>query len=222
MPQQTLSKQDVIDVVQFLKDSRQELRRAACQGALVASADEDGCKTLQEAGGIPLLCRLTGDHQLIAKDAVTALVNAAATSPAIIEEMVQKDVTDRVMENVGSSVSDSNVEAEASDSMTATCLKLLANVTTVDAGVEQMLQMGKAGGALEGLHVRKLIRWFTQHPCAGASTEDVWEHVASILVNISRHEAGQKLLMRPQLQLLQQLLPELHSANVVRRIGVSG
>lgn len=50
---------------------------------------------------------------------------------------------------------------------------------------------------------------------------DPFEHVASILVNISQKEAGRKLLLDPKRGLLKQIIRQFDSGSLLRRKGVS-
>ncbi|XP_022868567.1 protein HGH1 homolog [Olea europaea var. sylvestris] len=51
---------------------------------------------------------------------------------------------------------------------------------------------------------------------------DPFEHVASILVNISQKEAGRKLLLDPKRGLLKQIIRQFDSGSLLRKKGVSG
>uniref|UniRef100_A0A2P2K4P2 Protein HGH1 homolog n=1 Tax=Rhizophora mucronata TaxID=61149 RepID=A0A2P2K4P2_RHIMU len=52
--------------------------------------------------------------------------------------------------------------------------------------------------------------------------DDPFDHVGSILVNISHKEAGRKLLLDPKRGLLKQILRQFDSISPLRRKGVSG
>ena len=49
---------------------------------------------------------------------------------------------------------------------------------------------------------------------------DAFEHAGSILVNISKSEAGRKLLLDPKRGLLKQILRQFDSTSVLRKKGV--
>ncbi|EHA8590259.1 protein HGH1 [Cocos nucifera] len=55
-----------------------------------------------------------------------------------------------------------------------------------------------------------------------AAAEDTFEHVASILVNISKVQAGRKVLLDPKRGLLKQVIHQFDSTNPLRKKGVSG
>lgn len=50
--------------------------------------------------------------------------------------------------------------------------------------------------------------------------EDLFEHVGSILVNISKMEAGRKILLDPKRGLLKQIIPQFDSTSPLRKKGV--
>lgn len=49
---------------------------------------------------------------------------------------------------------------------------------------------------------------------------DAFEDAGSILVNISKSDAGRKFLLEPERELIKQILKEFVSASPVRRKGV--
>lgn len=60
---------------------------------------------------------------------------------------------------------------------------LLCNLSQTTAGCLQVLQLDERGGALKGLHVRKLIQWFVR-PVSG--DEDPFEYAGQILHNVTQ------------------------------------
>jgi hypothetical protein len=50
--------------------------------------------------------------------------------------------------------------------------------------------------------------------------QDIFEYVASILVNISKVEAGRRILMEPKRGLLKQIIRQFDSTNQLRKKGV--
>jgi hypothetical protein len=107
-------------------------------------------------------------------------------------------------------------------------LMLLANVTATEAGARRMLQIreepaggeseGPAEPSIQGLHVRRLLRWFLGEP---ERQPDDWQHVASVLCNVSQLQEGRDLLRRRSTDLLRALLPQLRARGEVRRRGVA-
>ncbi len=79
---------------------------------------------------------------------------------------------------------------------------LLANVTIPEKGAEQLLQLGQA--KLAGLHCAMLLQLFTVSAVTLAPGEkDPFEHVAAVLVNVTRLKSGRELLLQPGRGLLQ-------------------
>lgn len=65
-----------------------------------------------------------------------------------------------------------------------------------------------------------LYRYLALTPFVPRVSEDPFEHVGSILVNISKQEAGRKLLLDPKRGLLRQIIRQFDSPNPLRRKGV--
>uniref|UniRef100_A0A452XPE2 Protein HGH1 homolog n=1 Tax=Aegilops tauschii subsp. strangulata TaxID=200361 RepID=A0A452XPE2_AEGTS len=74
---------------------------------------------------------------------------------------------------------------------------------------------------VQGLYVAKLVRSFCRSSC-DSEDEDIFEHIASILVNISKVEAGRRILMEPKRGLLKQIIGQFDSTNQLRKKGVAG
>lgn len=102
------------------------------------------------------------------------------------------------------------------DRLTSLHVTLLANLTHGEQGSESLLQVNEAGGALTGLHLRRLLHWFLHAPAGG---EDAFEHVASVLANVTQIKAGRALFLNEATLLFRELLPQLRVPNVVRRRG---
>jgi hypothetical protein len=71
-----------------------------------------------------------------------------------------------------------------------------------------------------GLYVSRLVRFFVRSSGSNEGVDE-YEHVGAILVNITRLEAGRKLLLNASKGLFRQILPQIDSRSVVRRQGVS-
>ncbi|EXB43459.1 hypothetical protein L484_006521 [Morus notabilis] len=95
---------------------------------------------------------------------------------------------------------------------------LLVNLTQLDAGITSLLQTEDE--KMQGLYVMKLVRSFCRS--SSETSEDAFEHVGSILVNISNQEAGRKLLLDPKRGLLKQIVRQFDSSSSLRRKGVFG
>lgn len=74
---------------------------------------------------------------------------------------------------------------------------------------------------MQGLYVAKLVRSFCRSS-SDSEEEDIFEYVASTLVNISKVEAGRRILMEPKRGLLKQIIRQFDSTNQLRKKGVAG
>ncbi|KAG1679930.1 hypothetical protein FOA52_006994 [Chlamydomonas sp. UWO 241] len=101
---------------------------------------------------------------------------------------------------------------------------LLANLTASDAGCSELLQLGQ--GKLEGLNIAVLLKKFMlsgmNYGMTGAGTDDPFEHVASVLTNVTRLKAARLLLLQEGRGLLQVLVAQLASPSELRRRGATG
>mmetsp|Transcript_26320 Transcript_26320/g.84218 ORF Transcript_26320/g.84218 Transcript_26320/m.84218 type:complete len:122 (-) Transcript_26320:379-744(-) len=70
---------------------------------------------------------------------------------------------------------------------------ILSNVSLLEEGAEKLLQLGK--GKMEGLHMARLMARFVEEPKGGAP--DPFELVGSVLVNVTRHPEGRRVLVGP-------------------------
>lgn len=61
---------------------------------------------------------------------------------------------------------------------------------------------------------------YSGHLFVLSAAEDTFEHVASVLVNISKVESGRKILLEPKRGLLKQAICQLDSTNPLRKKGV--
>lgn len=74
-------------------------------------------------------------------------------------------------------------------------------------------------------HFYDCLYWFCIHWCnwffkLNNADQDTFEYVASILVNISKVEAGRRILMEPKRGLLKQIIRQFDSTNQLRKKGV--
>ncbi|KAH7315787.1 hypothetical protein KP509_21G065300 [Ceratopteris richardii] len=137
------------------------------------------------------------------KSIIEALVNLSQV-PKLGEFIIQKGGIEKSMELIGGQVQILN----------QLLTLLIVNLTQSDLGVKRLLQ---EADKLEGLYVRKLVRLFSK---ASEGVEDYYEHVASILVNVTQRESGRRLILDPKKGLLKQILPHSDSTSLVRRKGV--
>ncbi|MCO5564926.1 hypothetical protein L7F22_018596 [Adiantum nelumboides] len=169
------------------------------------TGSEDGIRRLAEKGDS--LCRslllLLRSDQNVCKLAVEALVNLSQ-DPELGETIIRGDGIEQTMELLGG----------AAQELNRLLLLLIVNLTHSDFGVKRLLQ---EAGKLEGLFLRKLVRLFSKAP---EGSEDPYENVASVLVNVTRLVSGRRLVLDVKKGLLKQILPHSGSTSLVRRKGV--
>lgn len=102
--------------------------------------------------------------------------------------------------------------------LTNLLIKLLVNLTCLDDGVGALLQSDN-DEQMYGVNVVKLVSLFNTP--ANDIKGEAFVYVGSILVNVSRSEAGRNFLLEPTRGLLKQIL-EFESDNPVHRKGVFG
>lgn len=85
----------------------------------------------------------------------------------------------------------------------------------------QILQLSGQNKRLKGLHLRRLLQWFSLEP-KGSGEEDEFEYVATILQNCSQMEDAREIILEPSRGLLRILLKQLSQPSVIRRRGIAG
>jgi len=93
------------------------------------------------------------------------------------------------------------------------CVSMLANLTRTEEGAKALLQQGNA--RLEGLHLTRLV-----HLMIG-STDEEHDHVANVLMNVTRVPLGRQLLAAKGSGLLPALAEQLTARSEERRIGIA-
>ncbi|KAL6505604.1 hypothetical protein OROHE_022983 [Orobanche hederae] len=175
------------------------------------TGSEDGLRSLGRyfSVAVPSLSRLLVEEKTwdVSEPAAEALVNLSQVSD-LAEKMVKMGIIKMVMDILYNQDCD----------ITHLLVMLLVNLTQLDVGIESLLQHGDE--KMHGLYIMKLVRSF----CMSSSENkgDPFEHVASILVNISQKAAGRKLLLDPKRGLLKQIIRQFDSPSLLRKKGVSG
>lgn len=175
---------------------------------LQMTGSEDDKLKLIFADAPGALARLVGDMRPIATDAIKALINMSDQGIAQ-GKMLKGRLVNALMEAL----------REPDFACSRLAVMLLSNLCQTAEGCIQLLQKEDAGGALMGLHLRRLIQWFAAPARDG---EDAFEYVANILHNVTQLVEARKLILEPERGLLHALLQQLQSTSVIRRRGVSG
>lgn len=220
--EQQVDEAEIIEVIQLAEkqgNQRADIRAAASEIFLSMSDDEQSRRCLFANNVTPLLLRWSADaNEEVAERCLGTLVNLVADLfEERVEEMLRRKVVDRVFELV--------TAGECSAKKRDLALSLLANVTTTIEGARQALQLDNPEPLLHGQRMRGLVDRFvaTEAPAGAAGTDSVdgWQHVASVVCNLSQLQEGRDLLRRRSTQLVARLLPQLASPNPVRRRGVA-
>ncbi|XP_031744984.1 protein HGH1 homolog isoform X2 [Cucumis sativus] len=197
------------ELIQFLSSPSPQLRKAAIDIVQGLTGSEDGMQSLAKYPDVllPSLARLLKEQKDVAERAAEALVNLSQNSD-LAGKMINLGLIGEAM----------NLLYNVDSSISQLLVMLLVNLTQLDAGIASLLQTGD--DKMQGLYVMKIVRSFCRS--ASESRDDPFEHVASILVNISKKEAGRKLLLDPNRGLLKQIIRQYDSNSQLRKNGVFG
>ncbi|RWR78395.1 hypothetical protein CKAN_00692200 [Cinnamomum micranthum f. kanehirae] len=198
------------ELIGFLSSPSPQIKKMAVDIVRGLTGSEDGLLSLTRHSDIalPSLSALLGEKKEISEPAAEALVNLSQNSE-LSEKMVRVGMVKTAMEFLYKQ--DSGIRR--------LLVMLLLNLTQSDAGIASLLQLEDE--KVQGLYISKLVRSFCRSS-SEAKAEDLFEHVGSILVNISKMEAGRKILLDPKRGLLKQILPQFDSTSLLRKKGVSG
>ncbi|KAL6192756.1 hypothetical protein ACLB2K_033842 [Fragaria x ananassa] len=198
------------ELVGFLSSPSPNLTKAAVDIVHGLTGSEDGLKSLAKHADIllPPLSRLLAGKKEVSEPAAVALVNLSQRS-AVAAKMVDMGMINLAMDLL----------FKSEPNISRLLVMLLVNLTQLESGTASLLQTGDE--KMQGLYVMKLVRSFCRSS-SGEDNEDPFEHVGSILVNISKKEAGRKLLLDPKRGLLKQIIRQYDSSSPLRRKGVSG
>ncbi|XP_072989434.1 uncharacterized protein [Typha latifolia] len=201
------------ELLGFLSSPSPQLKKAAVDIVRGLTGSDEGLRPLASFSNLtlPPLSDLLRDSPDIAAAAAEALINLSQ-DPNLASQIV----------SLGSVAIAMNVLYKHADdrSLGRSLVMLLANLTQVDSGVVALLQVGD--DKVEGLYVAKLVRSFCRSPSGDSTAEDTFEHVASILVNISKVVTGRKIMLEPKRSLLKQVIHQFDSTNPLRKKGVCG
>ncbi|XP_011071003.1 protein HGH1 homolog [Sesamum indicum] len=197
------------ELLDFLSSPSPPIKKAAVSIVRDYTGSEDGLRSLGKysSTAVPSLSNLLAEKKEVSEPAAEALVNLSQNRD-LAGKMVEMGMIKTIMDILYKQDCD----------ITHLLVMLLVNLTQLDVGIESLLQNGDE--KMRGLYIMKLVRSF----CASSNERkgDPFEHVASILVNISQKEAGRKLLLDPKRGLLKQIIRQFDSPSALRKRGVSG
>ncbi|OIT30330.1 PREDICTED: protein HGH1 homolog [Nicotiana attenuata] len=198
------------ELIGFLSSPSPPVKKLAVDIVRDYTGSEDGLESLGKYSTIvlPSLSRLLGEKKVVSEPAAQALVNLSQ-KPELAGKMVEMHMVKTSMETL----------YKQDCEITTLLIMLLVNLTQLDAGIDSLLQ--SADEKMHGLYVMKLVRSFCLSSDEGEG--DPFEHVASVLVNISKKELGRKLLLDPKRgPLIKQIVQQFHSKSLLRKKGVAG
>jgi len=210
---------EVRELVDFVGHHNPQVRLQACKMVTSLSASTDSRALIaQTPAMIKALARqMTGPKEL-SREVFKALINFGE-SDELYQLMLRSNLVSIAMEVLRDPATDLE--------MRELVLMFLVNMSRDEKGAAALMQEGEE---VEGLHVRRLLHWFTQPapaapsnpgrgPAAPAPVLDPNAYVAHILTNISQIVAGRKLLLNPDRGVIAQLKTQLLSPHTMRRLG---
>ncbi|OIV93394.1 hypothetical protein TanjilG_13846 [Lupinus angustifolius] len=197
------------ELVGFLSSPSPQITKAAVDIVRGLTGSDDGLHALANYANtvLPSLSRLLTAPKEVSEPAAEALVNLSQNSD-LAEQMVQMGLVKSAMD----------VLYKPESGITRLLVMLLVNLTQLDAGTASLLQT--EDDKVHGLFVMKLVRSFCRN--SSESHDDPFDHVGSILVNISQQQAGRQLLLDPKRGLLKQIIRQFDSNSSLRKKGVAG
>jgi hypothetical protein len=176
------------------------------------SATEKGRKALHKHGATKLLVMWSGDSlESVSVNAYNTLVNLSAD---MLEDRIGLLLSMKMTHRIYETVTASDVSSALVDS----ALMLMSNLTTVQEGAHAALMSDDP--ALVGQRMRRIVEKFLTTPPKSDGI-DAWQHVSTILCNVSQVQDGRDLLRRRSTNILPRLVLQLQSPNPVRRRGAA-
>ncbi|KAG5094385.1 hypothetical protein JHK84_049973 [Glycine max] len=195
------------ELVSFLSSPSPQIRKAAVDIVRGLTGSVEGLQSLANYSNalLPALSRLLTLPKEVSEAAAEALVNLSQNS-SLAEVMVRMGLVKTAMD----------VLYKPDCGIARLLVMLLVNLTQLEAGAASLLQTEDE--KVLGLYVIKLVRSFcrTTHE----NNDDAFEHVGSILVNISKQRKGRELLLDPKRGLLKQIIRQFDSNSSLRKKGV--
>ncbi|XP_061987859.1 uncharacterized protein LOC133706352 isoform X4 [Populus nigra] len=197
------------ELVGFLSSPSPPVKKAAVEIVRDLTGSEDGLLSLSKHAStvLPSLSQLLKDKMEVSEPAAEALINLSLNSN-LAAKMVEMGMIKTAMD----------VLYKPDSSITRLLVMLLVNLTQLDSGIVSLLRIEDE--KMQGLFVMKLVRSFCRS--SDKTRDDPFDHVGSILVNISKKEAGRKMLLDSKRGLLKQILRQFDSTSPLWKKGVFG
>ncbi|KAK4788531.1 hypothetical protein SAY86_019850 [Trapa natans] len=197
------------ELVEFLSSPSHPVKKAAVDIVRGLTGSEDGLQSLGTHAKIllPSLIRLLSENKGVSEPAAEALVNLSQNSN-MAEKMVSLGVVKTTID----------ILYKPDSAIAKLLVMLLVNLTQTDAGIASLLQIKEE--KVQGLYLMKLVRSFCRS--TNDTRDDPFEHVSSILMNLSKSEEGRKIILDPKRALLKQIIRQFDCNSPIRKKGVSG
>ena len=203
---------DIDDLILFLKHDTVKIQLHALKLIQGLTVEQQIVQRLANKRDelIPSLLRFVPKEKTLSKAALTSVVNMSQ-EPRVLDTLLDMKMPNRCMDYVREKTCPGNEQL---------LIMLLANMTSVERGAAQLLQIGE--GPKEGLHLAFLLGHFMKETAERSENGDVYEHVASILPNVTVFKQGRQVVLEPGRGALQALASQLDSSNALRRMGCAG
>ena len=175
-----MSAEELKEVVGFLRHRNPAVQQESCRILTQLCASPSTLASLASLDVVPALLPITSSPPPVQSSALTLLL-VLSTSDPLLPFLLSHPTISTLIELLRTSPS-------PPPPSTLPALQLLVNLTRTEPGAQQLMQEGTP---LEGLHMRRLLSWFLLPPFAG----DPYQHVASLLLNVSQLPSGRRWLM---------------------------
>ncbi|XP_050203500.1 uncharacterized protein LOC126653610 isoform X2 [Mercurialis annua] len=195
------------ELVGFLSSPSLPVQKAAILIVRDLTGSQDGLQSLSNYANhlLSSLSPLLNQTKDISEPAAEALVNLSQNAD-LAAKMIEMGMVQMAM----------HLLYRPDSSITHLLVMLLVNLTHLDVGISSLLQTDDE--KMQGLFVMKLVRSFCRS--SGETRDDPFDHVGSIIVNISQKESGRKMLLDPKRGLIKQILRQFDSTSTLRKKGV--
>ena len=190
---------EVKEVVGFLRHSNPAVQQEACKVLTQLCSAPSAVTALAKLNVVPVLLPLISAPPPLPSLSLTLLV-LLSSHDDFTSHLLSQPTVSACMETVRS------LPHPSSSPSLSLLLQLLVNLTRVEAGAKQLMQDGTA---VESLHMRRLLSLFLLPP----PLSDPYQHIASLLLNVSVLPSGRRWLLSPSSSALQSLPPFILSSS---------
>jgi len=195
----------VEEIVDFLKESRYDIRAEACKHVMNLTGSETGISTLllSDKDVCSLLLRLLGDAEVVSTSATKALVNLTTHPRAQMTLVAKQSFWSSILELVLTAESEKNPEHSR------VCLMLLNNMTTTEDGAARLMN-GRLGEKYKGHDVKRLLELFLTRK---EEDEKTLNYILPVVTNVTQIQDGRDLVLSNDFLFFRRILWSLSSKN---------